>query len=86
MFATTVQYPYRDKDGEFTVHATVYTNGRISLDRIENEYGDDADVSDWTSAEQSAMKGLARKAYSQLEDTEDADDEADIQDEESNWR
>jgi len=85
--ATNVSFPYRDKDGEFLVYATLYSNGIIRLDRIENECGDDCDIEDWTSSEQSVMKGLARKAASQLEeDDNDADDEGDILREEEGWR
>lgn len=84
--ATSVSFMYNDKDGEFKVHATLYSNGIVKLDSIENECGDDCDIDDWTTAEQSVMKGLARKAASQLEDSDDADDEADIQFEEEGWR
>jgi hypothetical protein len=59
----------------------------VRLERVENECGDDCDIEDWTSSEQSVMKGLARKAASQLEeDDDDADDERDIQHEEEGWR
>ena len=85
--AATVSFPYRDKDGEFLVHATVYPNGIVRLDGIDTDDGNDCDIEDWTSSEQSVMKGLARKAATQLEeDEDDADDEADIQNEEGNWR
>jgi hypothetical protein len=85
--ATTVSFQYNDKDGQFTVKATLYSNGVVRLERVENECGDDCDIEDWTSSEQSVMKGLARKAASQLEeDDDDADDERDIQHEEEGWR
>lgn len=86
--ATTVSFPYNDKDGDFTIRATLYSNGVIRLESIENECGDDCDIEDWTSAEQSVMKGLARKAAAQYEEDDDADDEADFESEfnEQGWR
>jgi hypothetical protein len=83
---TSVSFPYNDKDGQFTVYATIYSSV-VRLERVENECGDDCDIEDWTSSEQSVMKGLARKVASQLEeDDDDADDERDIQHEEEGWR
>lgn len=85
--ATNVSFQYNDKDGQFIVHATRYSNGVIKLERIENECGDDCDIEDWTSSEQSVMKGLARKAAEQLEEEEDdADDEGDSEYEADGWR
>ena len=85
--ATSVSFQYNDKDGQFTVHATLYSNSVVRLERVENECGDDCDIEDWTSSEQSVMKGLARKAASQLEeDDTDADDEGDPEFEEGAWR
>ena len=85
--ATTVNFQYNDKDGQFTVHATLYSNGVVRLERVENECGDDCDIEDWTTGEQSVMKGLARKAASQLEeDDTDADDNDDEDFFEQGWR
>jgi hypothetical protein len=87
--ATTVSFQYNDKDGQFTVKATLYSNGVVRLESVENECGDDCDIEDWTTGEQSVMKGLARAAAERLEDAEDedhADDERDIQHEEEGWR
>ena len=87
--ATNVSFPYRDKDGEFTVHATRYSNGVVKIDRIENECGDDCDIEDWTPNEQYGMRNLARAAAERLndaEDDEDADDERDSEYEADGWR
>jgi hypothetical protein len=87
--ATTVSFPYRDKDGEFTVHATRYSNGVVKIERIEAEDGSDANIEDWTPNEQFAMRNLARAAAERLEDAEeneDADDEGDEDFNEQGWR
>jgi hypothetical protein len=86
--ATSVSFPYRDKDGEFTVHATRYSNGVVKIQRIEAEDGSDANIEDWTPAEQFGMRSLARAAAERLDDAEDddADDERDSEFEEDGWR
>ena len=85
--ATSVSFQYNDKDGQFTVHATLYSNSVVRLERVENECGDDCDIEDWTPNEQFAMRSLARKAASQLEeDDTDADDEGDSEFQEDGWR
>jgi hypothetical protein len=84
-----VSFPYRDKDGEFTVHAIRYSNGVVKIQRIEAEDGSEADIEDWTSNEQFAMRNLARAAADNLEEGEeedDADDSRDSEYEEEGWR
>jgi hypothetical protein len=86
--ATNVSFPYRDKDGQYTVHATRYSNGVVRIERIETEYGDDCDIEDWTPNEQFGIRNLARAAADRLDDgeEEDADDERDSAYEEEGWR
>jgi len=62
----TVTFQYRDKTGEYTVAAAVKNNNAIILS-IEDEYGTDCEIDDWSDAEQYTMKGLAKKAVSDLE-------------------
>jgi hypothetical protein len=62
----TVTFQYRDKTGSYEVSAAVKRD-TVFLLAIEDEYGTECEFSDWTDAEQYIMKGLAKKAVSELE-------------------
>ena len=76
--ATQVKFTWNDKAGDYHVWATVDSNDTVRILEIETDDGDSCDILDWTSAEQFAMKNLARKAASELED-DDGEDEGDFE-------
>jgi hypothetical protein len=62
----TVTFQYRDKTGSYEVSAAVKRD-TVFLLAIEDEYGTECEFTDWSDAEQYTMKGLAKKAVSELE-------------------
>lgn len=84
----TVEFEWTEKQGSYLISATVYANGVVKIEHIETDDGEPCDIMDWTPNEQFAMRNLARKtaAANDEQEDDDADDEADIQGEEGNWR
>jgi hypothetical protein len=67
----TVTFQYRDKTGSYEVSAAVKKD-TVFLLAIEDEYGTECEFTDWSDAEQYIMKGLAKKAVSELEYEDDS--------------
>jgi len=82
MSAISVSYPFRDKDGQYEVSATVHSNGYVHIYDIRTEEGDVADIDDWSPSERGLMKGLAMKAAKELDKEPDDEYDTDILDDE----
>jgi hypothetical protein len=66
----TVSFKFRDSTGSYDVTAAINRKNVILLE-IEDEYGTDCDINDWSPAEQYVMMGLAKKAQDELEYDDD---------------
>ena len=86
MSALSVTFPFKDKDGEYEVSATVYSSGFVNIYDIRTEDNSIADIEDWSASERSLMKGLAIKAAKELDNQpEDEDTDNLLDDEDANW-
>lgn len=82
----SVNFPFRDKSGEYEVSAYIHNNSKVTIWNISTEDHQSADIDDWTPDEQSLMRGLALKAAKEF-DTPDEDDYDNdlLNDEQDNW-
>ena len=67
----TVTFKFRDSTGSYDVTAAINKRNIILLE-VEDEYGTDCDIDDWSPAEQYVMMGLAKKAQEELEYDDDS--------------
>jgi hypothetical protein len=78
MSTLSVSFPFRDKHGEYEVSAYVHNNSKVTIWNICTEDRQSADINDWTSDEQSLMRGLAIKASKELDTPDEEEYDTDI--------
>ena len=74
-----VNYYFTDKIDTYTIEAEVYSSNRVQVLTIEDSYGTDIDLDDFSAAEKSSIMGKALAARDQLDmlgDEDDGDDDA----------
>lgn len=86
MSSLSVNYPFRDRSGEYEVSATVHNGNRVTIWDIKTDDGVTADLDDWSADEQALMRGLALKAAAELDKEPDNDYDDDLlNDEQDTW-
>lgn len=69
-----VNYYFRDDMDTYKVEAEVYTSNRVQIITVEDSFGADIDIDDFSDMERASLIAKARAARDQLEMLPDEDD------------